>query len=83
MQVIKTGVESVDDLYGVEFTGNMIPHSWYAAIQTESGRPDLAAIVLLAEILYWHRPTVERAADDSATSIPSTINIIEKCIDFL
>ena len=69
MQVIKTGVESVDDLYGIEFTGNMIPHSWYASIQTESGRPDLAAIVLLAEILYWHRPTVERAADDSAVIV--------------
>ena len=69
MKVIKTGVESVDDLYGVEFTGNMIPHSWYAAIQTENGRPDLAAIVILAEILYWHRPTVERTADDAAVIV--------------
>lgn len=69
MKVIKTGVESVDDLYGIEFTGNMIPHSWYAAIQTENGRPDLAAIVILAEILYWHRPTVERTADDAAVIV--------------
>lgn len=69
MKVIKTGVESVDDLYGVEFTGNMIPHSWYAAIQTENGRPDLAAISILAEILYWHRPTVERTADDAAVIV--------------
>lgn len=69
MKVIKTGVESVDDLYGIEFTGNMIPHSWYAVIQTENGRPDLAAIVILAEILYWHRPTVERTADDAAVIV--------------
>ena len=69
MKVIKTGVESVDDLYDIEFTGNMIPHSWYAAIQTENSRPDLAAIVILAEILYWHRPTVERTADDAAVIV--------------
>ena len=66
MKVIKTGVNSVDELYGVDFTGNVIPHSWFKAIQTENGRPDLAAIVILAEILYWHRPTIERAADDDA-----------------
>ena len=69
MQVIKTGIKSVDDLYGIDFTGNVIPHSWFEAIQTENGRPDLAAIVILAEILYWHRPTVERTADDAAVVV--------------
>ena len=69
MKVIKTGVNSVDELYGVDFTGNVIPHSWFKAIQTANGRPDLAAIVILAEILYWHRPTVERAADDDAVIV--------------
>ena len=69
MQVVKTGVKSVDDLYGIDFTGNVIPHSWFEAIQTENGKPDLAAIVILAEILYWHRPTVERTADDAAVVV--------------
>ena len=59
MQVSKTGVRSVDALYGVDFTGNIIPHSWYSTIQTEKGKPDLKAITILSEILYWHRPGEE------------------------
>ena len=77
MQVVKTGVKSVDDLYGIDFTGNVIPHSWFEAIQTENGKPDLAAIVILAEILYWHRPTVERTADDAAVESYRELN--DKC----
>ena len=63
MRISKTGIEAVDDLYGVNFTGNVIPHTWYSAIKTEAGKPDLTAIVILAEILYWHRPREE--CDDS------------------
>ena len=65
MQVSKTGVKSVDDLYGVSFTGNIIPHTWYSTIQTESGKPDLAAITILSEILYWHRPREECDESDA------------------
>ena len=59
MQVIKTGISSVDALYGIDFTGNIIPHAWYSAICTDSGKPDLTAIVILSEILFWHRPREE------------------------
>ena len=52
----KTGIASVDALYGIDFKGNIIPHSWYATIQTEKGKPDMNAIAILSEILYWHRP---------------------------
>lgn len=65
MQVSKTGVSSVDALYGVNFTGNIIPHSWYSTIQTEKGRPDLKAITILSEILYWHRPREECDESDA------------------
>ncbi len=65
MQVSKTGIKMVDDLYGVNFTGNIIPHTWYSTIQSDSGKPDLAAITILSEILYWHRPREECDESDS------------------
>ena len=55
-KIKKTGIASVDALYDVDFTGNIIPHSWYGTIQTEKGKPDMNAISILSEILYWHRP---------------------------
>jgi hypothetical protein len=55
-QIAKTGIASVDALYSIDFPGNIIPHSWYGTIQTESGKPDMNAIAILSEILYWHRP---------------------------
>ena len=39
-----------------EFTGNIIPNSWYKKITTSSGKPDLGSIAILAEIVYWYRP---------------------------
>ena len=65
MQVSKTGVNSVDALYGVIFTGNIIPNSWYSTIRTEKGKPDLTAITILSEILYWHRPREECDESDA------------------
>lgn len=38
------------------FSGNIIPNFWYKKIVTKSGRPDLSAITILAEIIYWYRP---------------------------
>lgn len=55
-KITKTGIASVDALYGIDFTGNIIPHSWYGTILTDKGKPDMNAIVILSEILYWHRP---------------------------
>ena len=42
------------------FTGTLIPHAWYTALTLPSGKPDLVAITLLADIVYWYRPVVER-----------------------
>ena len=65
MQIRKTGVRSVDALYGVDFIGNIIPNSWYSTIQTEAGKPDLTAITVLSEIMYWHRPREECEESDA------------------
>lgn len=48
----------------MHFEGNIIPHTWYRAIAFPNGKADVNAILILAEIVYWYRPTVER---DEAT----------------
>ena len=46
----------VAEIGKIHFEGNIIPHPWYQRITLESGKPDLPAIILLAEIIYWYRP---------------------------
>jgi hypothetical protein len=50
----------VDAIGALPFTGTLIPHAWYTALTLPSGKPDLVAITLLADIVYWYRPVVER-----------------------
>ena len=40
----------------MQFTGNVVPLKWFHSICLENGKPDLPAIVILAEIVYWYRP---------------------------
>ena len=47
---------AVEEIGRIHFEGNIIPHSWYQRITLESGKPDMPAIVILAEIIYWYRP---------------------------
>lgn len=55
-KIRKTGIASVDALYNINITGNIIPHTWYQTILTKTGKPDMKAMAILSEILYWHRP---------------------------
>ena len=47
---------TVAEIGKIHFEGNIIPHPWYQRITLESGKPDLPAIIILAEIIYWYRP---------------------------
>ncbi len=47
---------AVAEIGKIHFEGNIIPHLWYQHITLESGKPDLPAITILAEIVYWYRP---------------------------
>jgi hypothetical protein len=47
---------TVTEIGQIHFEGNIIPHPWYQRITLESGKPDLPAIIILAEIVYWYRP---------------------------
>lgn len=44
----------------LNITGNVIPHTWYKHITFDSGKPHLLAILILAEIIYWYRPVLEK-----------------------
>ena len=60
MSYFSTGHDVVDQVGSVHLEGNILPTSWFSTFCLESGKPDLNAIVLLSEIVYWHRPTVVR-----------------------
>ncbi len=38
--------------------GNIVPHSWYQAprLAQKNGKPNLVAVTLLADVVYWYRP---------------------------
>lgn len=60
MNFFSTGHAVVDQVGSVHLEGNILPTSWFSTFVLESGKPDLNAIVVLSEIVYWHRPTVVR-----------------------
>lgn len=41
-------------------TGNITPISWFRNILTRSGKPDVVAIILLSDIVYWYTPVMTR-----------------------
>lgn len=55
-----TGSPIVDQMAKVRITGNIINPYWYKNILYENGKPNLNAINILADIVYWHRPTEVR-----------------------
>lgn len=50
--------ESVRIIGEMNFEGNIIPHEWYKHIRFKNNKVDLNAIIILSEIVYWHRPTL-------------------------
>lgn len=44
------------DVGKINFSGNIIPHTWYQSIMRKNGKPNLVAITILSDIVYWYRP---------------------------
>lgn len=44
----------------IAFHGNIIPMPWYKHLTMEDGKPNLPAIIILSDIVYWYRPTEVR-----------------------
>lgn len=52
-----TGNQIVDAMAKIRITGNIVNPNWFKTILYENGKPNLNAIVILSDIVYWHRPT--------------------------
>ena len=52
--IYSTGNEIVDENAKLNISGNIIPQVWYRTIIRESGKPNLTAIIILADIVYWY-----------------------------
>ena len=68
--VIKTGNPIVDEIGTLNISGNVIPEAWYHTITNENGKVNCLAIHILADIVYWYRPTEHR--DESTLSVTYT-----------
>lgn len=44
----------------MNITGNVIPEAWFQNIVRPNGKAYITAIIILADILYWYRPTEVR-----------------------
>ena len=55
--ITSTGNPIVDAVGSLELTGNLIPEYWYYTIANHKCKPNMNAIMILAEIVYWYRPT--------------------------
>lgn len=58
-KIIGSGNPIVDKVGQLNISGNMIPEAWYHTITTPKGTADILSILILAEIVYWYRPTEE------------------------
>ena len=47
-------------LKDLHLEGNIIPMEWFAHLKFDSGKPDMNAILILSDIVYWYRPVVVR-----------------------
>jgi len=57
MDYLTTGNGIVDEVGTINFTGNIIPQIWYKTILRDNGKPNLLAISILSDIVYWYRPS--------------------------
>lgn len=62
MAYLSTGNDTVDFMNSIAIVGNVIPQIWYKTVtkSEEDKRPYLLAISILADIVYWYRPTEVR-----------------------
>lgn len=49
--------KTVKKMQEFNLTGNVVPISWFHFIKYDNGKPRSKAIMILADILYWYRPT--------------------------
>lgn len=58
---------TVEAVGKMNFSGNIIPNSWFRTLCDKSGHPYMNAIVILADIRYWYTPTEIRDEESGRT----------------
>ena len=48
------------NMVNLRLAGNVTPITWFKSILTNSGKPDIVAIMILSDIMYWYTPTITR-----------------------
>ena len=56
-----TGNKIVDEIGQMSFQGNVIPEAWYSTVVNSKGNVNCLAIIILADIVYWYRPSEIRS----------------------
>ncbi|AFU14620.1 phage replication protein [Bacillus thuringiensis MC28] len=49
----------------INFRGNVIDHGWFKTLTLENGKPNIVAITILGEVVYWYKPTEVRSEESS------------------
>lgn len=57
MKISKPTTFVVNEISKVNFSGNIVPNSWWKHLKNSSGKPYDKAIAILSEIIYWYRKT--------------------------
>lgn len=52
-----SGSDIADKMHKFPISGNIVPPVWYQTIRRPNGKPYDVAITILADIVYWYRPT--------------------------
>lgn len=55
---ISSGNAIVDKLGQMDFTGNIVNPNWNYHVTNENNKPNYLAVQILAEIVYWTRPSI-------------------------
>ncbi len=68
MNIYSSGNAIVDAVGQINLVGNVVPETWYAAICHKNGKPNMNAIMILSDIVYWYRPKENRNEFDGSVS---------------
>jgi DnaD/phage-associated family protein len=52
--------KQVKEIGQINLRGNIFDHGWFEYLKLENGKPNMIAITILGEIVYWYKPTEER-----------------------
>ncbi|MGG3116446.1 DnaD domain-containing protein [Bacillus paranthracis] len=51
----------------MNFRGNVIDHGWFKTLTLDNGKPNMVAISILGEVVYWYKPTEVR--DENSNNV--------------